>query len=81
MSREGGGSNGVHKLGGGESKKRGPRPEAEPDPEHSVGRAEQRPGPLTVEYGKLVTEDGVLSRQGGAGTSHASEGPEDQKEL
>ena len=53
---------------------------AQPDPEDSVGRSKQRPGPLTVKYPKLVTEDGVLSRQGGAGSSDASEGPEDQNE-
>jgi hypothetical protein len=28
----------------------------------------------------LVTKNGVLSRQGGAGSSQASEGVEDQKE-
>jgi len=45
-----------------------------------VKAAKQRPGPLPLKHRKLVTEDGVLGRQGGAGTSHASEGTEDQKE-
>ena len=53
---------------------------AEADPERAVGRPEQRPGPLPLKYGDLVTENGVLSRQKDAGLSHATEGPKDQKE-
>ncbi len=50
---------------------------AEPDPEHAVGRPEQRPGPLPLKHGELVTKNCVLSRQRDAGSSHATEGPED----
>ncbi len=52
----------------------------EPDPKHSVGRSEPRSAPLTVKYGELMTEDGVLSRQRDAGSSHASERMDDENE-
>jgi len=52
----------------------------EPDPEQSISRPEARPGPLPLKHRELVAEDGVLSRQGGMGASHASEGAENQKE-
>ena len=53
---------------------------AEPDPEHSVGWPEHRSGPPSLKHGELMTEDGVLSRQREAGSSHPKEGPKDQKE-
>lgn len=53
---------------------------AEPDPEDSVGRSEERPGPSSLKHGELLSEDGVLSRQRDAGSSHPTEGPKDQKE-
>ena len=56
------------------------RVSAEPDPKHSVGRSEQRPGPSSLEHGELMTEDGVLRCQRDAGSSNAMEGPKDQKE-
>ncbi len=55
----------------------------------SVGRARSRavdrpvgatPGPSSLKHGQLMTEDGALSRQRGTGSSHAIEGPKDQKE-
>ncbi len=54
--------------------------QAEPDPEHSVCRPERRLRPLPLKHRKLVTEDGVLGRQGGAGSSQAREGTKDQRE-
>jgi len=51
----------------------------EPDPEHSVCRSKQRPGPLPLKHRELVTEDGVFSRQGCVGPSQTREGAEDQK--
>jgi len=53
---------------------------AEPDPEDSICRSEERPGPFQLKHGELVTEDGVLSRQGCARSSYAGKDPEDQKE-
>lgn len=49
-----------------------------PNPEDSVRRWERQPVPFTVKQGELA-EDGVLNCQGGAGTSHTSEVPENQK--
>jgi hypothetical protein len=53
---------------------------AEPNPEHSVSGPEPWPGTLPLKYGELVTENCNLSRQRDAGSSHTTEGPEDQKE-
>ncbi len=53
---------------------------AEPNPEHSICRSEKRSGASSLKHGELMTEDGVLSRQRDAGSSHAtggSEGPEE----
>ena len=33
-----------------------------------------------LKHGEFESKNGVLSRRGGAGSSHATEGPEDQKE-
>ena len=52
---------------------------AEPDPEHAVGWPERRPGTIPLKNGELVAKKGGLSRQRDAGSSHATEGPEDQK--
>ncbi len=53
---------------------------AEPDPEHTVCRSQQRPGPSSLKHGELMTEDGVLSRQKDAGSSRAIEGVDDENE-
>ena len=45
-----------------------------------VCRPEKRPGPLSLMHRKLVTEDGVLTRQASACSSYAGKDPEDQKE-
>ena len=53
---------------------------AEPNPEHSICWPEKRPGASSLKHGELMTEDGIISRQREAGSSHPTEGPKGQKE-
>ncbi len=40
----------------------------------------RNPGASSLKHGELMPENGILSRQQEAGSSHATEGPKDQKE-